>query len=407
MATPAEVVPKTEIAQRQQPFAQGTALAAGETSVSAVAAQARALVEARFAMALYRPRDMDAVRVKLLAECRRPGFAEVARYKRPVGKQQNEDTGEWEDKHAEGPSIRFIEAALRNMGNIDVSSPTIYDDDERRIIRISVIDLETNTTYSRDIAIEKIAEQKRLRKNQQPLGTRTNSYGEVVYIVRATESQTEVKGASSISKNIRTLGQRLVPGDLLEECMALCVYTKEAKIKEDPAGARKRMIDGFAELGVKPEELKKYAGQDLDSLSPAQIGDLRDLYLSIKDGITTWADVLDARESVEDEQPDAEGLTAMDRLRERTKQHAAKVKADKEAEKAAAAAAPAAAQGAAGAPQAGQQPQQQPDDKQKAEREAAAKAGEQKAAQARARGAQQQRGDEPPPHSDDDNKGRK
>ena len=133
----------------------GNAMAKAETAVSAVAMQARAQVEARFLMAVHRPRDLDVVRVKLLKECTRPGFAEAARYKRPVGSKKNERTGAWEEAFIEGPSIRFAEAAIRAMGNIDIQSPTIYDDGRSRIVRVVVTDLEANATYSLDITIEK------------------------------------------------------------------------------------------------------------------------------------------------------------------------------------------------------------------------------------------------------------
>ena len=115
-----------------------------ETAISASAAQARASVEARFVMALHRPRDIDNVRVRLLKECKRPGFAEVARYSRPIGNTK-----------IEGPSIRFAEAAIRHMGNIDAQAHTIYDSAENRILRVEVTDLETNATYSKEITVRK------------------------------------------------------------------------------------------------------------------------------------------------------------------------------------------------------------------------------------------------------------
>ncbi|HMI91956.1 MAG TPA: hypothetical protein VK509_11360 [Polyangiales bacterium] len=317
----------------------GMAMAKAETAVSAVAMQARTQVEARFLMAVHRPRDLDVVRVKLLKECTRPGFAETARYRRPIGKKQNERTKQWEEAFIEGPSIRFAEAAIRAMGNIDIQSPTIYDDDRTRIVRVVVTDLEANATYSLDITVEKTVERRKLRGKQKPLGIRENSYGDTVYIVFATGSEVTVKQSAEVSKAIRTLGLRLLPGDIQEECMAKCIATRDAKIKEDPEGARKGMIDGFASIGVSPDELKLYVQQDLSSLSPVQIGELRDLFLAIKDGVTTWGEVKRARaeEDQDDGDGDGDGKSAVDELRERTKKHAADVKAKKEAEKTAAA----------------------------------------------------------------------
>ena len=131
-----------------EPFQQ-PAVPTRETSVTAVAAQAKAAVEARFLVALHRPRDIDVVRSRLLKDCKRPRFAEVARYRRPVGKKKV--NGRWEDSYAEGPSIRFAEAALRHMGNIDIANPTIYDDSEKMIVRVTATDLETNATLAQDM----------------------------------------------------------------------------------------------------------------------------------------------------------------------------------------------------------------------------------------------------------------
>jgi len=114
-----------------------TLMQSNETASAVLAAQARAVIEARYLIAINRPRDLDVVREKLLKECRRPGFAEVAIYKKPIG------------KGVEGLSIRFAEAAIRYMCNIDISQQTIYDDAEKRIIRVSCTDMETNTPYPR------------------------------------------------------------------------------------------------------------------------------------------------------------------------------------------------------------------------------------------------------------------
>lgn len=327
--------------QPAQPFGQpGAAMAKAETAVSAIATQARARVEARYLMAVHRPRDIEAVRVKLLKECQRPGFAEAARYKRPVGRKKNERTNQWEEAFIEGPSIRFAEAAARLMGNLDVDSPTIYEDERSRIVRAMVTDLEANTTYSKDLTIEKTVERRQLKKGQKPLGTRQNSYGDTVYIVFATPSEVDVKAGAETSKAIRTLVLRLLPGDIQEECMAKCVETRDAKIKQDPDGERRKMIDAFAAIGVSPDELKLYVGQELASLSPAQTGELRDLYLAIKDGVTTWGDIKRARNESDDGDDDEGGnggASRMEQLKNAVKGHADDVKKKKAADQAAAA----------------------------------------------------------------------
>ncbi|MGH7819162.1 MAG: hypothetical protein ACREQ9_05260, partial [Candidatus Binatia bacterium] len=102
-----------------------------ETAASAIAAREEAAVKARYLMALQRPRDVDLVRQRLLKECQRPGFADVAMYAKPVGKQR-----------VRGLSIRFAEAAIRHFTNVLTHVSVVFDDEKRRILHVSVIDLE-------------------------------------------------------------------------------------------------------------------------------------------------------------------------------------------------------------------------------------------------------------------------
>ena len=262
-----------------------------ETSIAATAAHAKAAVEARFKVALARPRDLDLVRERMMKDCRRPRFAEAARYQRPVGG----------GKVAEGPSIRFAESALRNMGNLDVQTPTLYDDERKRIIQVVVTDLETNATLARDVTVEKVVERRSLKNGQKPLGVRQNSYGDEVYLVAANESDLTTKEAALISKAMRTLVLRLVPADIVDEAMDACIETQAHRDKKDPDAARKRLSDAFNQLGVSVAELKRYLGHELSQCSPAELADLRAVYAAVRDGETTWSDVMRDRTAVEAE----------------------------------------------------------------------------------------------------------
>lgn len=254
---------------------------AHETTTAHSAALAKAEVEARFAVAVHRPRDMDEARVALLADCRRPHFAAVARYSKPVG-----------GKPIEGPSIRFAEAALRHLGNVEVSSPVVYEDDEKRIVRVTVCDLESNLTHRTDITIAKTVERRKLGNGQKPISTRQNTYGETVYIVAATDDELNVKQAALVSKALRTLALRIVPGDLVDEAMDAVIETQQRGDKTDPEAAKKRVVDAFASIGVSPASLKEYLGHDVASCAPAELVHLRAVYAAIKDGETTWKDVV-------------------------------------------------------------------------------------------------------------------
>lgn len=251
-----------------------------ETASVAAAAQAKAQVEARYVMALQRPRDLDNVRVKLLRECTRPGFAAVARYRKPVG------------QGVEGPSIRFAEAAMRALGNLLPEVSTVYDDRSKRIVRVSLTDLESNLTFSKDVVIEKTVERSFLKTGQEVIATRLNSQGKPVHLVHATDDDLLNKENALVSKALRTAALRVLPGDILEECMTKVQETLRAADAADPDAARKKLADAFAAINVQPASLAKYLGHELATVSPAELVELRAIYAAIKEGETTWHEAL-------------------------------------------------------------------------------------------------------------------
>lgn len=281
----------------------GHAVAIPETAATAVAAQAKAIVEARYIMALRRPRDIDAVREKMLKECSRPGFAQVARYVKPIGK----DKSKW----PAGPSIRFAEAAIRSMTNITVETMTVYDDREKRIVRVMVTDLEANVPYSQDVTITKTIERRQKKDGDTVVATRTNSYGDLLYILEATDDDILNKQQALISKSVRTLGLRLIPGDIVDECMDQVMVTQTTADAIDPDAARRKLFDGFGTVGVRVDQLKEYLGHDGATLSPKELAELRALYSAIRDGESSWRDVMDAKAAAGEGKPKTgEGKTA-------------------------------------------------------------------------------------------------
>ena len=265
----------------EQQMMPAVAPSASESAAFAMAAQQKAIVEARYKMALARPRDLDMVRQAMLKDARRPSFANVAIYHKPVG------------KGIEGPSIRFVEAAIRNMTNILTETATVSEDDERRVIRVAVSDLETNTYFSQDVTVTKTVERSKLPQGEKPIRVRTNSYGKPVYILHGTDDDILNKQNSLISKAVRTLGLRLIPGDLVDEALYYVRQTMAKQDAADPDAAKNRLIDAFAQLGVAVESLKDYVGHELSALDPNELQTLRAIYSAIKDGETSWKAVMD------------------------------------------------------------------------------------------------------------------
>lgn len=275
--------PPTPFSQSPAPLAQ--AAAQHETAISASVAHVEAMTKAKFVVALSRPRDWERVTDRLMAACRRPGFAERAIYKKPRGG----------DKFDEGLSIRFAEEAARAMGNLDTKTLTTYDDINMRKLWVTVMDLESNLTDSREVVIEKTVE-RRSKKGREVLGERENSYGKKVYIVRATDDELLAKQNALTSKAVRNLQLTFLPADIAEACLEACY---ESIRKRDSKGSREdiiaRMLDAFEKLGVSEGDILRYLrSPDVNQLSTEQINDLRKIHESLRDGEATWQDYVDA-----------------------------------------------------------------------------------------------------------------
>ncbi len=270
-----------------------TVLTATDIAVAAAAAQTKAAVEARYIMAMRRPRDWDDVRQRLMKECRRPSFAEnkSTLYRKPIG------------PGVEGLGIRFVEVALRCLSNIFIETPTVYDDDNKEIVRVSVTDLESNLTYTLDVRVLKQVERSKPMDDGSYLSVRKNKAGRDVYTVPATDDDILNKRGALISKAVRNLGLRVIPGDLQDEAEEIIRKVRLDKAAEDPDAERHRIADAFSQVGVRPSELAKYLGHGLDTCSPAEMVDLRGLYGALRDGETTWAEVMANVEEREAEAP--------------------------------------------------------------------------------------------------------
>lgn len=256
-----------------------------ETASAATAAREKASIEARALVAMHRPRDFETARLRLLKACKRPKFAEAARYAKPVG-----------GKTVDGLSIRFAEEARVLWGNIDVSAYLVFDDDERRVYRVVGVDLETNASDGVDVMIEKFVERRSPKQGDEVIRSRTNSRGEPVYVIRANEDALVVKVNANIAKARRQVILSLIPADVKEECEAECILTVRDRDAKDPEGAKKAVLEAFFEIGVTPSQIVEYLGHPIEQLNPAELHVLRKVYTGIKDGEATWADVMELKQ---------------------------------------------------------------------------------------------------------------
>ena len=266
-----------------------------ELQVASNAALSKAAVEARYVIAMRQPRNDMEVRQKILAECERPAFANntSAYYIKPIG------------EGAEGLGVRFAEVAIRHMKNVLVESAMLYEDAEKEIHRVTVTDLEANATYWTDVRMSKYVERRRVDEGQQVFSTRKNSNGYKVYTVLGTEDDLLNKRGALISKALRTLALRLIPGDVQDEAERIIKQVRADKAAKDPKAEQKAIADGFFDVGVPVDELIEFLGHPLDTCSPPELVKLRGIFSAIREGDASWAQTVEAGWSYAPKKKDA------------------------------------------------------------------------------------------------------
>jgi hypothetical protein len=286
----------------------------GETVASVLAARAKAEVEARLIMAMKRPRDWLVVRGKILAACERPGFADEAWFRKPIG------------HGVEGFSIRFAEEALRSMGNMDARSTVVWDDDQKRILSVEVFDLENNISIPTNVVVPKTIERKKLKKGETAISTRINSYGDAVYLREATDDEVMQVQNSLISKAMRNGILRLLPGDIQAEAKRRIYEIRHGDAARDPKAFARRTADGFAAHGVSPSDLAVYLGHDLASCSLPELEELRALWKAIDDGEATWGEAIRAKLAEREEAESEDDKAPLDKVTEKLRKSRKKKK---------------------------------------------------------------------------------
>lgn len=279
----------TALATNQDFSSSTQTFAVVETASTAIAAQSKAMVESRYIMAMRNPRNWDMVRQDLIKECRRPSFAnnKSAYYIKPIG------------QGVEGLGIRFVEVALRCMKNVLVETTMIFEDEMKEVHRVSVTDLEANITYPLDVRVSKTVERSKPNSDGSYISVRKNSYNKDVFTVLGTDDDLLNKRGALISKAIRTIGLRIIPGDLCDEAEEIIKSIRLDEAAKDPDSERRKIVDAFAAIGVSATDLVSYLGHGLEKCAPAQIVTLRGIYGAIKDGEASWQSVMQNK----DDQP--------------------------------------------------------------------------------------------------------
>lgn len=256
------IVERDKNAASNNPFAAGAIAQRGGQNAMADAGQQREIAEVQAAMTIAQrfPRDPVAATDRILRACTRPTLAEGALYQYSRG-----------GTAITGPSIRLAEAAAQAWGNIDFGIREVEQRNGESTVQAYAWDMETNT---RQVKVFQVPHKRHTRKASYRLEDPRDIY-ELV--------------ANQGARRLRACILGVIPGDVIEAAVKQCEETLRASADTSPEGLKK-LVDAFDKYGVTKEQIEKRTQCRLEAIRPAQVVQLKKVYASLRDGMSSTGD---------------------------------------------------------------------------------------------------------------------
>jgi hypothetical protein len=259
-----------------------SATPAGSSNAVVQVEQQRAVAETQSKIFLAKqfPRNQVEALERIMQACARPSLAQGALYSYPKG-----------GTNVSGPSIRLAEAIAQNWGNIEYGVRELEQRNGESIMESYAWDMETNVCQRKTFTV------KHLRHTKK--GAYTLEDPREVYEVSANYA----------ARRLRACILGIIPGDIVEEAVKQCEQTLTTKFDITPENIKK-MLDDFTAFKVTKEMIEKRVGRRVDTISPAQMMQLHNIYNSLSDGMSKPADYFEM-EPVPDEGAKVSGNDAV------------------------------------------------------------------------------------------------
>lgn len=245
------------------PFAAPATEPANQAGSSMLSNQAITSVQGAIAMARQFPRNQADAMNRILDACTRYSLAKEAEYAFPRGGQT-----------VTGPSIRLAEVLAQNWGNMDFGIVELSNEGGRSQVMAYAWDLETNVRQQKIFMAEHI---RYTRKGSTLLTDPRDVY-----------EMTANQGA----RRLRACILGILPKDVIESAMEQCQLTL-ANNMGAPADAIKGLADAFNQFGVTETMIAKRLGKSLKAITSAEVIRMRQIYASLRDGMSKPSDWFD------------------------------------------------------------------------------------------------------------------
>jgi hypothetical protein len=104
--------------------------------------------------------------------------------------------------------------------------------------------------------------------------------------------------ANQGARRLRACILGIIPGDVTDVAVSQCEQTQKAKA-DTSTEALKKLVEAFEAFKVTKEQIEKRIQRRLDTITPAQLIQLRKVYNSLKDGMSSPADRFEVVKPVE------------------------------------------------------------------------------------------------------------
>lgn len=279
-----EPIVQKETPVQSNPFAKHLADHVNAGAVAIESERAIAEAQGKLVIAKRFPRDQARAYSAIIDACKRPGLAEEACYSFPRGGQT-----------VSGPSIRLAEMLAANWGNIDYGIRELSRKEGVSEMEAYCWDLETNTMSSQKFTVRHIRD--------------TRGGG-----VKLTDERDIYELTANMGgRRLRARILAIIPADLVQAAVDECSKTM-AGGAELPIGDRIRnMVTAFKTLGVQAALIEKRVGHGLDSMTGEELGDLRKIHNSIRDGVSKIGDWFGDKQAGDDEAMPGDPAPKVDR----------------------------------------------------------------------------------------------
>lgn len=227
-------------------------------------------IQASLVVAKQFPRDVAHCLESIKVSCGRSRLAEQALYSYSRG-----------GTDITGPSIRLAEAIAQHYGNLEFGWREINRGLDPDGVGYSDVvafawDLQTNVRRPQNFRVRHWRD------------TRSGGYSlkdeRDIYELLANMAQ----------RRVRACIIAVIPGDIFDEAVAQCETTLKATADTSPENLKK-IIKVFAEFKVTQAQIEARIQRKLESITPAQVVQLKKIYSSLKDGMSTPEDWFESK----------------------------------------------------------------------------------------------------------------